>query len=527
MRIRSKILLSNIIFIILIFLISGIAIQAILASEKNLDTFYADRFVPVRDLNEMYRHYALMRQNAAEILVSMKKGNLAEANRFYAENVEANREAGDLWKAYLATYLLEDEKKLRQEYDQAFVPFIKDRDEFMAGYKAGASYEVLDDHLQDWEASYAGVEKAVENLIDFQAKVGEALKKETDETVRTTLTIAVIVLIISMLTALTVILIMNATVIKPLGNAVERVKDIAEGEGDLTKRLSADSTDEIGDLATWLNRFIEKIHQIVNNIAKGTEQILNASGSLNTSSQSLSSGTEQMSTQSQTISSAATQMDQNFQVVSSSVEEMSITIGEVAKKSANASGISTKANQTANDTNMMMKKLGNDATEIGKVIEAIGSIAEQTNLLALNASIEAAGAGEAGRGFAVVAAEVKELARQAAESSEDIKHKILAIQKSSEQSVDAMDEITRIISNLDEINSGIAAAVEEQSVTAKEIASNIAQSAKASSDITKNIAGISQASREGAKEASNVNGFAGSLQNLSEELKTIVNLFKF
>jgi methyl-accepting chemotaxis protein len=214
-------------------------------------------------------------------------------------------------------------------------------------------------------------------------------------------------------------------------------------------------------------------------------------------------------------------------VVSSSVEEMSITIGEVAKKSANASGISTKANQTANDTNMMMKKLGNDATEIGKVIEAIGSIAEQTNLLALNASIEAAGAGEAGRGFAVVAAEVKELARQAAESSEDIKHKILAIQKSSEQSVDAMDEITRIISNLDEINSGIAAAVEEQSVTAKEIASNIAQSAKASSDITKNIAGISQASREGAKEASNVNGFAGSLQNLSEELKTIVNLFKF
>ncbi len=161
------------------------------------------------------------------------------------------------------------------------------------------------------------------------------------------------------------------------------------------------------------------------------------------------------------------------------------------------------------------------------MIETIAGIAAQTNLLALNAAIEAAGAGEAGKGFAVVAAEVKELARQSAASSEEIKVKINGIQDSALRAVGAIESITRVIAQVNEINMAIASSVEEQSISAREIAANVTQASAASNEVTININGISSAARSGAADAEQTARLAGDLLRLAQDLSTIVNKFKF
>jgi methyl-accepting chemotaxis protein len=313
---------------------------------------------------------------------------------------------------------------------------------------------------------------------------------------------------------------------KPISDVVHRIQDIATGEGDLTKRLQTDSRDELGDLAKWLNTFIEKVHHIVLDIARNSKAVLQSSERLLEGSASLSSTTEELSNQSGSIASSAEQMNNALQTVASSVEEMSITINEVARKAGDAAQGASRADTTAKSTGEIVTELGLTAGTIGSVIEAIGGIASQINLLALNAAIEAAGAGEAGKGFAVVASEVKELARQSAASSDEIKENISAIQSSSSKTVDAVTEFSEFIRSLNEISSGIASAVEEQATTSKEIASNIAQLSGAARDVSKNIAQITVAVHDSAKSAATTAELSKNLQELAENLNGIVNQFR-
>ncbi len=174
----------------------------------------------------------------------------------------------------------------------------------------------------------------------------------------------------------------------------------------------------------------------------------------------------------------------------------------------------------------MIQALGESSTEIGDVVKVITSIAEQTNLLALNATIEAARAGEAGKGFAVVANEVKELANQTAEATENISKKIKDIQSKTHSSVDAIGEITRIIHQIDEITGTIASSVEEQTATTTEIGHNVAQAAKGSGDIATNISGVAKAAQSTAEGATENQKASGELSRMSVDLEKIVNRFK-
>ncbi|MGD0519424.1 MAG: Cache 3/Cache 2 fusion domain-containing protein, partial [Thermoguttaceae bacterium] len=237
--------------------------------------------------------------------------------------------------------------------------------------------------------------------------------------------------------------------------------------------------DETDEIAAWFNTFMGKLWKVVSQVAISTKTLAGSSTKLSATAAQLASGAEETTNQSATVASAAEematnmnnmaaateQMTTNVKTVAGATEQMTASISEIAKNAEQASTVAGNAAQMAQSSNETIGQLGNAADEIGKVIQVIQDIAEQTNLLALNATIEAARAGDAGKGFAVVATEVKELAKQTAEATEDIRGRIEGIQSSTGEAIKSIGSISEVIQQVNEISRTIASAVEEQSVT--------------------------------------------------------------
>lgn len=366
--------------------------------------------------------------------------------------------------------------------------------------------------------------------------------------------INLLVALVVVVVAIILIFFITSTVVKPINRVVAGLRDAAEGDGDLTKRLNINSTDEVGELARWFNTFIEKIQRIIADVAQNAEDLTSSSkeltsiathlsdsaGQTSGKAMSVSASSEEMSA---TISSAAAIMEEttgNLNIVASGAEEMTATISEIASTAEKGRQIAEEAvGQTTNATNQI-EGLGSAAVQIGKVVETITEISEQVNLLALNATIEAARAGEAGKGFAVVANEIKELAKQTASASDEIKQQIEGIQNSTQGTVTEINSIAKVVGQVNELVSTIASAVEEQSATTQEIAGNvarasegvgdvnttIAESSDAATSITVDITDVTQAAEEMTNASSQVNASSLELSELAEKLNTMVKQFR-
>lgn len=193
------------------------------------------------------------------------------------------------------------------------------------------------------------------------------------------------------------------TISDPLHHIAARLRDISEGEGDLTKTVETHSSDEVGEVATYFNQFVAKLRNMISSIAENAEHVATASEELSATSHQITANSEETSAQARVVSQAGEHINHNLQTIATGAEEMNATVNEIAKNAQEAARVAAEAVATAEATNETVTKLGASSAEIGKVIEVITSIAQQTNLLALNATIEAARAGEAGKGFAVVA----------------------------------------------------------------------------------------------------------------------------
>src|SRR5271157_528932 len=316
------------------------------------------------------------------------------------------------------------------------------------------------------------------------------------------------------------------SVSKALKNMIGMVKDLADGEGDLTKRLEIVTHDELGELANWFNTFLDEIHGIISQVAGTAEQVASASEELNATSRQITANSEETSAQADVVSKAAQTVSQNLQTVATGAEEMGVSIKEIAKNATEAARVATAAVKVAETTTATVSKLGDSSTEIGQVIKVITSIAQQTNLLALNATIEAARAGEAGKGFAVVANEVKELAKETAKATEDISQKIEAIQGDTKGAVEAIAQISQVITQINDISNTIAAAVEEQNATTNEMSRNVSEAAKGSGEITSNIAGVAEAAQSTTHGATDTQKASQQLVETSAELRRLVEQFK-
>jgi len=311
----------------------------------------------------------------------------------------------------------------------------------------------------------------------------------------------------------------SGTMVKSILRVTASLKDVAEGEGDLTRRIPVTSKDEIGELSHWFNVFIEKLQKMIQDISKSSHALSHsvnvtkqASGDISDNSnqmltitQAVNQSTNGMSSQISAISRVVGQSSDNLDIVASATEEMTATINEIAKNAESARSMSAETRDKIETASAKVNQLGRDAKEIDGFTASINDISEQTNLLALNATIEAARAGEAGKGFAVVAGEIKELARQTAKATQDIKGKIDNIMHSSNDTVDEIGGILKTFGDMNDVVNDIASAIEEQSATTKEIADNTATVATGINDVNTSISRFDTMTTEVATQMETVN----------------------
>ncbi len=347
---------------------------------------------------------------------------------------------------------------------------------------------------------------------------------------------------------------MARSFVRKVNLVVVGLKDIAEGEGDLTRRLEITSKDELGDLAHWFNVFIEKMHGIIKEVASNAGLLASSSNKLETFCLQMDARAKEVSDKSEAVTSISESVNQNIgaiasameqshvnlSTVASAAEEMTATINEIANNTETANNITGQAVDKVQTASRRVDELGDAAQDIGNVVETITDISEQVNLLALNATIEAARAGEAGKGFAVVANEIKELANQTALATAEIKKRIAGIQQTADGTIDDIETITSIINEINEIVSTITAAIEEQSTTTKEIAGNVAQvssgvkevnekvaeSTAAVGEVAENLNQVNYASTEMSQQSADVREQTEDLSKLAAKLNQLVSRFK-
>lgn len=298
---------------------------------------------------------------------------------------------------------------------------------------------------------------------------------------------------------------------------------ITDRQGRLTKvfKVATDITEHVR-LQQASDRQAQELKHVMEAVASNAELLRAAADQLTRTSNDMTCSSEETSAQASIVSTAADEVSANVQTVAAGVEEMGASIREIAGNASQAASVAQEAVNVADQTNRTISKLGDSSNEIGKVIKVITSIAEQTNLLALNATIEAARAGEAGKGFAVVANEVKELAKETARATEDIGHKISAIQHDTRSAVDAINQISHVIDQINDISNTIASAVEEQTATTNEMSRNVAEAAKGSSEIAQNITSVANNAHNTTRGAVDSQRAADDLSKMAIELQQVV-----
>ena len=399
--------------------------------------------------------------------------------------------------------------------------------------------------LESATAALTQAKSAINGLL-------HSTKSETDGTISTTTMTQGLLAVLGMLVGIVFAWTMGRSVAAPVTAMTQVMQRLAGGDRSV-QIPGRDHSDEVGDMAKAVEVFRQSMiesdrlatEQRESQVAKERRQhaveehldgfdramrdsldtLSFASTQMRATAQSMSATAEETSRQATGVSSAAEQASANVETVAASTEEMGASIAEIARQVAESTKIATKAVDEATRTTTTVRGLAEAAQKIGDVVSLIQDIASQTNLLALNATIEAARAGDAGKGFAVVANEVKSLAAQTAKATEEIAGQIASIQGATKQAVDAIKTIDGTIGHMNEISTMIAAAMEEQGASTREIARNTQEAARGTHDVSQSISNVNQAAAEAGTAAAQVLTSSEELANQAATLRADVDQF--
>ncbi|HYD67384.1 methyl-accepting chemotaxis protein [Azospirillum sp.] len=404
----------------------------------------------------------------------------------------------------------------------------------------------------DGRAQFMQARTLLRELVEFNDKNGDAAADRGAEIYASSKTLIVVILAVVTAICLFAGWMMIATVSKPI-QFITGIMNRLAGRDLRVEVTGTERQDEIGAMARAVQVFkdglikaetlaaeqaaeqaakqrrVETIDGLIRNFENvataALRTVASAASELDATAKSMAAMAQQTNTQATVVAAAAEQTSANVQTVATAAEEMASSIREIGTQVTRSSQIAGQAVTEATRTNDTVRGLADAAQKIGDVVSLITNIASQTNLLALNATIEAARAGEAGKGFAVVAGEVKSLASQTAKATDEIAAQIAAIQDATSGAVTAIAGIGGTITQINDVSTMIAAAIEEQGAATNEISRNVQQAAAGTQEVSGNIVQVTQTAGETGSAAQQVLGAAGELAQQAETLRHEVERF--
>jgi methyl-accepting chemotaxis protein len=484
-------------------------------------------------------------QQREKLLLRLKE--LSDGQGFYQERMK-------FWESTLtnpeirSVFLDDAQRHGRNFFSAALGPF-------SSAIRANQMDQARQIFYQQLKPEYLQHRQAVDKVVGLANAEFSALEKHSEEILLWRQNMLAFVFFAVVALALILGVVISRSISRPITAAAHILEQITQG--DMLQKIPEslrNRGDEVGRMACSLHAMTDQLGNLIRDIVTGVLRLTDSSADLTTvsrqllvaahktteKSSSVAAAAEQMTGNMQSVSAASEQSSTHVSMIASSTEEMIATINQIAHSTDSARSKSENAVQQAKHASEKMTSLGDSARTIGRVTETITEISEQTNLLALNATIEAARAGEAGKGFAVVANEIKELAKQTAQATVDIKNQIAEMQSTTTGTVEDISAISLVIEEINAMIRGIAAAVEEQSTASREIATGLAQASQGIREVNSNVSSSSSAVAEISREIHTINQHstqvedgsrlvqenAEALTALANQLQSMVEKFK-
>ncbi len=485
---------------------------------------------------EQYQQAAIQRQ---EQLAAIKtqfgyggfihnfKNHVLRGTRKYADRFRGNEEQmNQAFAAYEKLDLSGDERSALSTIKNVAAQYARAINTSVAMHGNGDDPVTIDKAVKIDDSPAFAAFKVLESHVK---KIEQSTSAALNKTIH-----SIFILIMVAGAAMLIFFILFFSVLAGVSKRLSRLQQatVEIGKGNFTTPVNVKGHDEIAsigkalaDMSGKLQRVIEQIHQQTEVLGDSSKALSDISSDLSEGTRiaaeqtdSVAAATEEMSSNMNSVAAASEQASANVGLVSEAIDEILASVDEEAKQTTKAQDITSHAVNLATSSSAKVDALGSAAAEITKVTEVITEISEQTNLLALNATIEAARAGEAGKGFAVVANEIKELAKQTAEATGEIKSKITSIQGSTNETVEEIRQISNVISEVDAIVTEITMSVQEQSATSGEISQNVTQAADGIAEVNENVSQSSVVASEIAQNIAETSQVVSQLSGSGDKI---------
>ncbi|MGB6634467.1 MAG: methyl-accepting chemotaxis protein [Bradyrhizobium sp.] len=528
--------------------IGGFAFLEIRAINAAAQDIQAEWLPSVRWIGEMRTQSARFRAVLRDHLIVEDADRADVDKNLVARKVDFEKAA----KAYRELVSSATERELASRLEKDWQGFLAASDEVRSLVGKGDLAAAKKINAEKVVPAGRAMDKTLVGLTEFNDKGAEAAGQTAEDTYWNAIRSMIVILVGGIVLGLGAAIYVTRDIRRGIGSILSPMGQLTEGELSVEIPHQGEPT-EIGRIAAALQTFKEALlAKRASDDAANADKAVHLAGAqrisaatvdfeamigelagslatastkLETSATTLSSTAEQSQKLTTMVAAASEEASTNVQSVASATEELSSSVNEISRQVQDSARMASEAVDQARKTNDRVGELSKAAARIDDVVVLINTIAGQTNLLALNATIEAARAGEAGRGFAVVASEVKALAQQTAKATDEIGLQIRGIQAATQESVDAIGEISGTIEKLSEVSSAIAAAVEEQGAATQEISRNVQQAAEGTQQVSSHITEVQRGASETGLASSQVLSAAQLLAGESDRLKSQVEKF--